>query len=101
MVVVSVLLGSGVPLFTPAFATAATLSTEAGAAGGTATTSVSVGRSASWAMLSLLVQVTSCPAALQLRPVPVPETYESPAGSVSVTVVGAGSAEPLLCTTRE
>ena len=34
-----------------------------------------------------VVQVTAWPTALQLHPVPVPDTYVRPVGSVSVTVI--------------
>src|SRR5690606_20114695 len=67
--------------------TSAVLSVEAAAVPSTATVNTSVGRSASTAMLgALLLQVTTCPTALQVQPVPVPETKVRPVGSVSVTV---------------
>ena len=48
----------------------------------------------------VLVQVTVCPEAVQLQPVPVPDTKLMPVGRVSVTVMGAAAVGPALLTVR-
>ena len=49
---------------------------------------------------SVLVQVTVCPEAVQVQPVPVPDTKLMPVGKVSVTVMGAAAVGPALLTVR-
>ena len=52
-------------------------------------------------MAVLLVQLTTCPAAEQVKPPPLPLTKLKPAGSVSATVtVPLVAAVPVLVTTR-
>ena len=53
------------------------------------------------AMTLLLVQVTTCPIALQVKPPPLPLTKLKPAGGVSSTVTGPlVAAVPVLVTTK-
>src|SRR5205814_360464 len=75
--------------------TVALLVTEGAAAGPTATVRV-MADVAPLARPAAFVQVTAWPTALQLHPVPVPDTKVSPAGSVSVTVRAPESEGPLL-----
>src|SRR5690606_18147218 len=70
MVAASVLPDTAAPPSTPALATVATLSSAAGAARSTETLMVSPGKSPPPATDSVLVQVTTCPMAPQLQPVP-------------------------------
>ena len=50
---------------------------------------------------ALCVQVTVCPTEEHVHPVPVPDTYDNPAGSESDTVIGpADAAPPVFVTER-
>jgi len=63
------------------------LVTVAGAFAATFTVSVIGAPAAAAAMTAVLVQVTVCPAALQVQPVPLAALKVKPVGSVSVTVM--------------
>ncbi len=76
---------------TLALDTCAVLATDGIAAAPTATVRVMSGNDCPGSRNGGCVQVTSCPAAVQLQPVPVPDTKLSPAGSVSVTVTTLSS----------
>jgi hypothetical protein len=80
-VAVGGVLGSPPPLAVAEFVT------EAGAFAATLTVSVMGLPAASTAMTVVLVQVTVCPASLQVQPVPPAALNVRPAGSVSVTVM--------------
>src|SRR5690606_39875618 len=84
------------------FPTEARLSTESPRLPSTSTVSVIGGSDAPAGIAAVVVHVTSCPAAEQFQPLPVPETKVSPVASRSstVVVVPAGIAPPPFCTAR-
>src|SRR5919198_592050 len=74
--------------------TSAVFVTEGAAAAPTSTTTVTV-LVAPDGSGPVLVQLTSCPAAEQVHPFPLPDTKDKPAGSVSAMTMGpAASAGP-------
>jgi len=88
LIVVTVLLSFVATWSKVVLATVAVLVTLGAAAAPTATVSVIAGRVAPLATGPAVVQVTAWPEALHVQPVPVPETYVSPEGKVSLTVMG-------------
>ena len=87
-------------LVPPPPATVTLFVTDVCAFAATFTESVIGGAGAPAAMASLVVHVTTCPAALQLQSVPVALTYFRFGSSVSVTVIvpELGAIPPLLTT---
>ena len=87
-------------LVSPEVETTAMLVTAGAAEGKTSTASVIVLISF-WAMGPGLVQVTICPEAEQVHPVPLAETKLRPSGSISATAIApVVGAEPTLETVR-
>src|SRR5215467_5045885 len=87
-------------LLSPLVDTLAVLVTEGTAAAATLTVRVIVLLPFA-PMGPAFVQVTTCTAAVQLHPVPTPDTNPNPAGNVSVTVIApVVGAVPTLVTVR-